>query len=194
MKNHKYLKRLTFVILFVVFIPVILVFIFFWGRSSDELEKGNRIYYEKIAASFANDFWEKLEEMKLHAAKIIVDSKKSTSAFWEGSEKFKEHLYWYYDAVQEMKEEYFYYNTSKCGVYYYDTDFIITEDGTMTSERFLNYDLQADGEAQEIWDFLMNRIIKWASGFLPLLLRRHKKQGICWPVIVRSLGKTGITS
>lgn len=184
MKNHNYLKRLTFVILFVVFIPVILVFAFFWGRSTDELEKGNRIYYEKIVASFANDFGEKLEEMKHHAAKIIVDSKKSTSAFWEGSEKFKEHLYWYYDAVQEMKEEYFYYNTSKCGVYYYDTDFIITEDGTMTSERFLNYDLQADREVQEIRDFFdesHHKVGEWifASTYTETQGAGHMLVGYC---------------
>ena len=151
MKKYRYLKRLILMILIAVFIPVYCIVIFFWKRTSNEIERNNQVYYEQILASFANDFEERLESLKEHALSIVVDSKSSQSVFFEGVQKANEHPYWYYNASKEMKKLYAHHDASVCGVYYYDLDRVITEYGS-DSEKYFLYGLNIREEALPVWN------------------------------------------
>lgn len=129
-----------------LFLPVILLFAFYWKRSYNEIEKGSQAYYEQIVTSFMSDFNEKLTELAKHASKISAETKNSKSAFWNGVEKFKEHNYWYYAAVNEMKDQHAGSGYYECSVYYYDVDKVITQTGTSSSEQYIldNFDIKEE--------------------------------------------------
>lgn len=152
MKKYKYLKRLVIIIFMAVFIPIVAVTIFMWSRSSDELKKGNRVYYEKIADSFAQDFVRRLSELKEHATTIVADSRNRNSVFQVGTKQFKENYFWYYEIVQSLKEKYSKFNAKDFGIYYYDTNRIVTCDGTQSLEQFLQFDLGITKNVPA-WDF-----------------------------------------
>ncbi len=151
-KKYAYLYRVAMIILVVIFFPTILFLYFFMNRSCEQIESGNRRYCESLAVSFVDHFLTQMEELKQHALVISVDSKNSKSVFWHGSESFAENEYWYYEAVNEMKaytETY----TELYGIYYYESDCIVTNSGTLTSEQYIGMTLKVKEENASIWEY-----------------------------------------
>ena len=126
MKSRRYLNRVSVTILSLVFIPVILLAFFVWRRAYRELKISNEIYYDQLVSSFAGDFEDRLAALQEHAITIVLDSKLDKSIFHEGLKNVDVNAFWYYLAVHEMQDLYFHYNASNCGIYYYDTDRVVT--------------------------------------------------------------------
>ena len=144
--RYKYLFRLIAVAVLVLLIPMLLFISFFWKKSFDEMKEGNDAYYEKMAASFSNQFSRTVMSLKDHASQISVASKNQGSVFYEGEEAFARNLYWYYEGVDEMKREYSDFNASECGIYYYALDSVITRTSSLTLEQYLSAIRLTEGE------------------------------------------------
>ncbi len=144
--RYKYLFRLIAVAVLVLLIPMLLFISFFWKKSFDEMKEGNDAYYEKMATSFTNQFSQTVMSLKDHASQISVDSKNPSSVFYQGEETFAENPYWYYEGVDEMRQEYSDFNASECGIYYYALDSIITRTSSLTLEQYLSAIRLEEGE------------------------------------------------
>ena len=152
-KRYRYLYRLTLIIFLMLALPVILITWFFWNRSFEEMRKGNEAYYEKMTESFMNGFNRELTELKDHASRLSVGSRKTDSAFFRGEESFQENAYWYYEAVEELKEN-ANFDISDWGIYYYGIDSVITRSGNRSLKQYVeNTLLQDGGDAEQVMHF-----------------------------------------
>ena len=152
-KRYRYLYRLTLIIFLMLALPVILITWFFWNRSFEEMRKGNEAYYEKMTESFMNGFNRELTELKDHASRLSVGSRKTDSAFFRGEESFQENAYWYYEAVEELKEN-ANFDVSDWGIYYYGIDSVITRSGNRSLKQYVeNTLLQDGGDAEQAMHF-----------------------------------------
>ena len=152
MKSRRYLNRVSVTILSLVFIPVILLAFFVWRRAYRELKISNEIYYDQLVSSFAGDFEDRLAALQEHAITIVLDSKLDKSIFHEGLKNVDVNAFWYYLAVHEMQDLYFHYNASNCGIYYYDTDRVVTASGSSPTKYFLA-SLDIRDPAHKAWEF-----------------------------------------
>ena len=152
-KRYRYLYRLILIIFLMLALPVILITWFFWNRSFEEMRKGNEAYYEKMTESFMNGFNRELTELKDHASRLSVGSRKTDSAFFRGEESFQENAYWYYEAVEELKEN-ANFDVSDWGIYYYGIDSVITRSGNRSLKQYVeNTLLQDGGDAEQAMHF-----------------------------------------
>ena len=152
MKKHRFLNRVTITILLLVFIPLLLISLFVGRRANREVAESNRVYYNQVVNSFAEDFEQRLAALQNHAITIIVDSRLEKSVFHRGLERLTNHPYWYYQAVLEMQELYSHYDASNCGIYYYDVDRAVTVGGT-TSARYILSVMDIRDPAHSAWAF-----------------------------------------
>ena len=154
MKKRMYLYRLSTLVIMALFVPIIIFFFFFWQRSFDEMKKSNEAYYQKIAESFMNDFFERVTALQEHAAILISSSMESTSVFWRGSAGFEDNDYWYIEAIRELNNHYLYggYGTVYGGIYYYNINRVIAKH-TYLPEQFFYYELGTSIEESLINDF-----------------------------------------
>ncbi len=152
-KRYRYLYQLILIIFLMLALPVILIIWFFWNRSFEEMRKGNEAYYEKMTDSFMNGFNRELMDLKDHASRLSVGSRKTDSVFFRGEESFQENAYWYYEAVEELKEN-ANFDVSDWGIYYYGIDSVITRSGKRSLEKYVeNTLLQGGGDAQQAMHF-----------------------------------------
>lgn len=151
-KTHKYLNRVSVTILFLVFIPAIILAFFIWHRAYKELKNSNEVYYDQVIHSFAGDFEDRLSVLQEHAISIVADSKQVKSVFHEGLKNAQAHPFWYYRAVLEMQELYPQNHASFCGVYYYGTDRLVSSSGAYPSRYFL-YSLDIRDPNHKAWAF-----------------------------------------
>lgn len=152
-KKYQYLYRLTIIIFLMLALPVIMITWFLWRRSFEEMRRGNEAYYEKMTDSFMNGFNRELMDLKDHASRLSVNSRDSDSAFFRGEESFRENAYWYYEAVEELKDNPN-FDVSDWGIYYYGTDSVITRKGRQSLEQYVdNTLLQPDGEMEQVMHF-----------------------------------------
>ena len=161
MKRRKYLGKVTITIISLVLIPILVLSLVIRGRAARELERSSRAYYEQLVQSFAGDFTERLSELQRHALAIALDSKTDKSVFHNGVAKAKEHPYWYYQAVNEMSEKYVHYHASRCGIYYYDLDRVVTIDGVWGTTYFM-HSLSVWEKSHPAWDFFLEE--NYSSG------------------------------
>jgi len=152
MKTRRYLNRVTVTILFLVFIPAIILSVFIWRRAYKELENSNEVYYDQVVHSFAGDFEDRISVLQEHALSIVLDSKQSKSVFHEGLKSAGEHPFWYYRAVVDMKELYPQLHASYCGIYYYDTDWQVGA-GSAFPSRYYLYGLDIRDPSHKAWSF-----------------------------------------
>lgn len=148
-KRYKYLIRLIVIILLALTITIVTVVSFFWTHSFEEIKRGNEVYYDKLADSFMGSFTREIDNLRKHAATLSVDSRNEGSAFWKGVENYQENAYWYLEAVEELKNKYSDHNASECGIYYYETDSVITKVSKQTLEQFIGNTLQVTGDYAE---------------------------------------------
>ena len=148
-KKYKYLIRLIVSILLALTVAIVTVFSFLWTHAFEEIRKGNEVYYDKLADSFLRDFTMEIDSLRKHAAALSVDSRYEESAFWLGVENYRKNAYWYLEAVSEMKNKYAAHNAGDCGIYYYETDSVITKGSKQTLDQFLKNSLQVTGEREE---------------------------------------------
>ena len=148
-KKHTYLYKLALIIILILFVPITVFFNVFWKKAFEEMEKSNQAYYEKIVESFTDSFEVKIMELKEYAATIVAKSKDTKSALWRGSEGYNENSYWYYEAREELVDEFNDHGVSMCGIYYYDIAYIVSSRGTQTLDSFIYSKLQVEDEETE---------------------------------------------
>lgn len=152
-KKHTYLYKLAASIMLILFMPVTVFFSFYWKRSFDEIEHNQNAYYEKLLDSFSESFHANMMGLKEHAVSVVAYSKDPKSAFYRGSESFKENDYWYYEAARELDEEHFLSEVESFGVYYYEIDCIVTRNSTLTPRSLISSRLEIEDTNLPIWEF-----------------------------------------
>ena len=179
-KRYRYLYRLTLIIFLMLALPVILITWFFWNRSFEEMRKGNEAYYEKMTESFMNGFNRELTELKDHASRLSVGSRKTDSAFFRGEESFQENAYWYYEAVEELKEN-ANFDISDWGIYYYGIDSVITRSGNRSLKQYVeNTLLQDGGDAEQAMHFFSEGNYRQMKMVFATTNTADSHEGKCW--------------
>lgn len=136
MRQYKYLIRLVAIFMTAIIVPTALFFMFFWQKSYEKMESSNEAYYNKLNEFFVQTVTEEINSLKKHATGIVANSKNHTSAFWHGEENWTSNAYWYYEAVNEMKNQYYDHGVTDCGVYYYGSDCVITRSCRQTRATY----------------------------------------------------------
>ena len=152
-KKHLYLYKLVACIMLVLIVPVTVFFGFYWKRAFREMEKSNEAYYTRVLDSFEESFQRRISSLKEHAISIVAYSKDTKSAFYRGTESFKENDYWYYDAKEELEKEHGVADVYFSGIYYYDIDCIVHSVGTIDSQSLITNRLKVEDKSLPVWDF-----------------------------------------
>lgn len=146
MKNRKYLQRLSIIMLMGLIAPTLLVFLIFWRSAFGRLEQSNENFYEKALRTYTSLLDRKIRELEMSAAEISAGSREHDSALLAGGRAVTEDAYKLYMAVNELKEKYSRSDVSEWGIYFYDTDKIITSECAYLLEHFLYKYMKTEGE------------------------------------------------
>lgn len=137
MKNRKYLQRLSIIMLMGLIAPALLIFLVFWRSAFGRLEKSNENFYEKALKTYTSLLDKKIRDLEIFAAEISVGSREYNSALLAGGREVTEDAYQLYTAVNELREKYSRNDVSEWGIYFYDTDKIITSECAYLLEHFI---------------------------------------------------------
>ncbi len=146
MKKRIYLYRLMLMVVLIC-IPMLVFCVVLWQRASMELMNSSQKYYENTLINFGNSLNAKIEDLKIHAADIIVSSKQNDSVFNKAKKLFSDNAYWYSVAVDEMSNQFFCRSASEWGIYLYEKDRVITARGTMAAEDYIKRQLNVPEES-----------------------------------------------
>lgn len=151
MKKRKYLYRLSISFLGIVLFPMVIFILCFSRYSYMKVETVNEEYYEALMEYYMSQLEHMVTGVKEHAATLCADSKDVTSIFWEIK---PQNNYWYYQAINEIKDKYHNYNSSYFGIYYYETDSIVSVYGKTTiDEYFRSREIQNTEEEEYLKNF-----------------------------------------
>lgn len=151
MKKRKYLYRLAMSVFLILLLPMVIFIVCFGKYSYEKVEDANEEYCEALMDYYMVQVDQMVIDLKEHAALICADSKKSTSIFWE---KNAQDNYWYYQAINEMKDRYSNYAASDFGIYYYEEDCVITAAGSLSSDGyFRKLEIQNPDQEESLNDF-----------------------------------------
>lgn len=137
MKNRKYLYRLSKVMLLGLFFPALLFFMIFWRYAFDQIEQGNEDFYENALLTYTSLLDKKIQDLERFAAEISAESRRYDSTLFEGAENLTEDPYQLYVTVNELSKKYTRSDVVEWGIYFYDTDKIITPQYAYTLDHFL---------------------------------------------------------
>ena len=133
MKKRKYLYRLAMSILFIVILPLLIAMMWFGKYSYGKVEATSEEYQGALMDFYMGQLDQMVISIREHASKISADSKVYTSIFWN---KESSDTYWYYQAINELKNKYHNYPSSAFRIYYYDDHRMMSEDGAQTLEQY----------------------------------------------------------
>ena len=152
MKKRSFLCRLVVIVVVGLFLPVVIFFNYFWDKSFEEMKKSSEIYYESLVVNFANNFHEKIADIKKHVASLIVEGKDAKSILWNGGELLKQEYLRYEVLTGAAYSHYYDVGDMQCGFYYYDLDLILYKGATMSSEQYIRIMLKVYEDEAEIID------------------------------------------
>lgn len=135
MKKRKYLYRLAISVFFIILLPMFIFIVCFGKYSYEKVEATNEEYQEALMEYYMMQLDQMIIDLKEHAALICAASKEKTSIFWE---KDSTDNYWYYQAINELKNKYHSFSSSDFGVYYYDDECVLSEGGTLTATEYFH--------------------------------------------------------
>lgn len=147
MRKRKYLYRLAVSLFFILLLPMVIFIVCFAKYSYDKLEAANTVHSEALMDYYMGQFDQFVQGMKDSTASLLADSKKSTNAFWEV--KTEDH-YWYYRAINELKDKYGNISASDLGIYFYEKDSIITSKGKLSSDGYFQKLEIKDPDTEEL--------------------------------------------
>lgn len=151
MKKRKYLYRLAMSLFLILLLPMVIFIISFGKYSYEKVESANESYCEALMDYYMVQLDQMIINLKEHAALVCADSKKAASIFWE---KDAENNYWYYRAINEIREKYSNYSASDFGIYYYEEDYVVTTAGSLTpDEYFRKLEIQNPEQEESLKDF-----------------------------------------
>lgn len=151
MKKRKYLYRLAVSLFLVLLLPMVIFIVCFGKYSYEKVEDTNAEYAEALMDYYMAQIDQMVTDLKEHAALVSAESKKSNSIFWE---KEGENNYWYYQAINEIKDKYSDFPASDFGIYYYEEDCVITATGILSSDGyFRKLEVQNPQQEEKLKDF-----------------------------------------
>lgn len=137
MKKRKYLRRLAAVMLLGLIVPAVLAFNIFWGYSLKGWMNSNEDFYGSALHTYVTMLDKKIRGLEMFAAQISAESRAHDSVLQSGGSGFSEDPYQIYVAVQELNKKYERSDVTDWGIYFYDSDKIITSKHSYTPEDFI---------------------------------------------------------
>lgn len=137
MKKRAYLQRLVAAIVLGLIVPTVLVLNIFLGYSLKQWIKSNDNVYESLLNTYVTLLDKKIGGLETFAARISAKSRVHDSAFYNVGSSFAEEPYQVYMAVRELRENYEKNDVTEWGIYFYDSDKIITPEYSYTPETFI---------------------------------------------------------
>lgn len=145
MRGRKYLRRLTFVILFGLLIPVLIAFLFFRSSVLRNREQLTEESYTRAFTTYTSMFDRKMQELEQYAFRISVESERQGSLFRNGFGQMTPYRIW--ELTQALNQSYLRSDVSDWGLYSYRDQRILTGSYSCTLQDFLyKYDEEDDAE------------------------------------------------
>ena len=136
LRKHNYLLRMVLSLCLALYIPGFIFGLIVVRRSYDEMLKRNEVYYRETTASFAAYFNTQLNLLKNHALAVTIDNMKVHNKIIK--ETVESHPYYYLMATKALTDfKIGLPNTVDIGLYFKDTDYIITSTFKYTMNDFL---------------------------------------------------------
>lgn len=137
MKKRKYLQRLAALVLLGVIVPAVLAFNIFLGYSLKQWVHSNEDVYDSLLNTYVTLLDKKIQDLETFAAKISARSRSHDSVLSVGGDSFADDPFEVYQAVRELNERYENNYVTEWGIYFYDSDRIITPRYSYTPENFI---------------------------------------------------------
>ncbi|MFR4439409.1 MAG: hypothetical protein ACLT46_06040 [Hungatella sp.] len=118
-------------------VPAVLALNIFLGYSLKQWVKSNENVYESLLNTYVTLFDKKIQGLETFAAKISAKSRAHDSVLSDGGASFAKEPYQVYMAVRELREKYERSDVTEWGIYFYDSDKIITPEYSYTPENFI---------------------------------------------------------
>jgi len=160
--KYQYLLRFIASLCLILYVPW-LIFSFAIVKSSYErLLARNEEYYRETAASFHTYFLEELELLRNHALSIAYDNSSRNSKITK--EIIESHPYYYSTASQALSlYKIGLRSAMDIGLYFYDTDYIITSSYKYSFDEFVNlYSGTSEEQMEEMARFFQTDAIDLA--------------------------------
>lgn len=136
MKKRKYLRRLAAVILFGLILPTILAFHILWKYSMREWTRSNEDFYSEALNVYVSLMDRKIQELETFTARISAESREHDSSLRDGA-VFSNDPYQTYITIQDLSQKYDQNDVTEWGIYFYDTNKILTSKHSYTPENFI---------------------------------------------------------
>ena len=156
-RKYKYLYQLMLTSIILVIIPVLFFYSLVWKKAIREIDYVNDEYHNNALDSFLGYFTNEVTEFR---SKIVEFSAKSRTsqmdagAFYYGTEVMEEEAYYYGEAARDLAEYGQESGFSNIGVYYYEKDFVLSNQFKYTLNRYLNDGLELPNDEKEaVLDF-----------------------------------------
>lgn len=151
--KYQYLLRFVASLCLILYVPWLLFSLSVVKRSYSELLARNETNYRETVTSFHTYFLEELDILKNHAISFAYDNSSLDSKIVK--ETIETHPYYYLgaaDALSEYKIGLRY--VTDIGLYFYDTDYILTSSYKYSFDDFLNlYSGTSPEQIQEMTNF-----------------------------------------
>lgn len=137
MKKGRYFYKLILTISLLILVPIMIWEIASIKISYERMVKLNDAYYNDIVRFYQATLDNKITNLRMHAASIMVESKKSNSVFYDRKQEEPDSYVWYYEVIQELFNHYDNHGVKDMGLYYYDIDKVIYTAGAMNAGDYL---------------------------------------------------------
>ena len=151
-KKIRYLFQLVYTSVLLVIVPILLFYCIVWNRSYKEVKLLNLEYYNHSLSTFMANYTDAIENFKSNAITFSVNSRDSQwelSVFYHGTPLMEKYAYYYGEAISRLRTYGEKNGYDLLGVYYYDKDVLLIEDGKYTADRYLQNVLQIHQEEKD---------------------------------------------
>lgn len=168
--KYQYLLRFIASLCLILYVPW-LIFSFAIVKSSyEKLLAQNEAYYRETAASFHTYFLEELELLRNHAVSFAYDNSSRNSKIIK--EIIESHPYYFSTASQALSlYKIGLRSAMDIGLYFYDTDYIITSSYKYSFNEFINL---YSGKSQELMEEITSFFNTDASDFAILSTFKYR--------------------
>ena len=139
-RKYKYLYQLMLTSIILVIVPVLFFYSIVWKKAIREINYVNNEYHNNALESFFGYFTNEVSEFRSKIVEFSAISRTSQmdgGAFYYGTEVMEEEVYYYGEAARDLAEYGHQFGFSSIGVYYYEKDFILSNQYKYTLNRYL---------------------------------------------------------
>ena len=151
-RKYKYLYQLMLTSIILVIIPVLFFYSIVWKKAIREIDYVNNEYHNNALDSFCGYFTNEVTEFRNKIVEFSAKSRTSqmdAGAFYYGTEAMEEEAYYYGEAARDLAEYGQESGFSNMGLYYYEKDFVLSNQVKYTLNRYLNDGLELPNDKKE---------------------------------------------